>query len=132
MTDATPATPDAVRDEVAEGDVAQEDIAQNRATEDRPHWKRDIVVFLTSQTISLFGSMLVQYAIMWHLTLVTKSGVVLALAAVFGFLPQAIVSIFGGVWADRVNRKLLIIWADAAIAASTLALAIFMLSGVND
>ena len=132
MTDATPATPDAAQDEVSQDGVAEDDLAQNRATEDRPHWKRDIVVFLTSQTISLFGSMLVQYAIMWHLTLITKSGVVLALAAVFGFLPQAIVSIFGGVWADRVNRKLLIIWADASIAATTLALAIFMLSGVDD
>lgn len=122
MTDTVPATPD----------DAQNDLAENPAGEDRPHWKRDVIVFLTSQTVSLFGSMLVQYAIMWHLTLVTKSGVVLTLAAVFGFLPQALVSIFGGVWADRLNRKLLIIWADAAIAASTLALALFMLSGVTD
>ena len=38
------------------------------------------------------------------------------LAALFGFLPQAVVSIFGGVWADRHNRKYLIIVADAAIA----------------
>jgi DHA3 family macrolide efflux protein-like MFS transporter len=123
MTDATPATPD---------DAGAGDPDARATAETRPHWKRDIVVFLTSQTISLFGSMLVQYAIMWHLTLVTKSGVVLALAAVFGFLPQAIVSIFGGVWADRLNRKLLIIWADASIALTTLALALFMLSGIQD
>jgi DHA3 family macrolide efflux protein-like MFS transporter len=98
----------------------------------RPHWKRDISVFLTGQTVSLFGSMLVQYAVMWHLTLETKSGAVMALAAVFGFLPQAVVSIFGGVWADRMNRKLLIMGADAAIAVSTLALALLMLSGMQD
>lgn len=97
----------------------------------RPHWKRDVVVFLTGQTVSLFGSMLVQYAVMWHLTLTTKSGVVLALAALFGFLPQAIVSIFGGVWADRLNRKMLIIVADLTIAASTLTLALLMISGVD-
>lgn len=97
----------------------------------RPHWKRDVAVFLSGQTISLFGSMLVQYAVMWHLTLETKSGTVMALAALFGFLPQAIVSIFGGVWADRLNRKALIIGADAVIAASTLALALFMLGGVD-
>ena len=102
------------------------------AVELRPHWRRDIGVFLTGQTVSLFGSMLVQYAVIWYLTLETKSGVVLALAAVFGFLPQAIVSIFGGVWADRVNRKLLIIGADSAIAVSTLVLALLMLGGVTD
>lgn len=99
---------------------------------DRPRWRRDVTIFLSGQTVSLFGSMLVQYAVMWHLTLETKSGTVMALAAIFGFLPQAIVSIFGGVWADRLNRKYLIIGADAAIALSTLALALLMLGGLSD
>jgi DHA3 family macrolide efflux protein-like MFS transporter len=98
----------------------------------RPGWKRDVTLFLSGQTVSLFGSMLVQYAVMWHLTLTTKSGLVMALAALFGFLPQAIVSIFGGVWADRLNRKALIIGADATIAVSTLVLAILMLVGKAD
>jgi DHA3 family macrolide efflux protein-like MFS transporter len=69
---------------------------------------------------------------MWHLTLSTKSGLVLALAAVFGFLPQAIVSVFAGVWADRVNRKMMIIVSDSTIALATLGLALLMLSGVDD
>lgn len=95
-------------------------------------WKKKVAVFLVGQTVTTFGSMLVQYAILWHLTLTTKSGVVLALAAIFGFLPQAIVSIFAGVWADRVNRKVMIMIADASIALATLALAMLMLSGVDD
>jgi MFS transporter, DHA3 family, macrolide efflux protein len=95
-------------------------------------WKKRVAVFLVGQTVTTFGSMLVQYAIFWHLTLTTKSGLVLALAAVFGFLPQAIVSIFAGVWADRVNRKLMIMFSDAAIALATLGLALLMLSGVDD
>ena len=93
---------------------------------------KKVVIFLTGQTITTFGSFLVQYAIMWHLTLSTKSGLVLALAAVFGFLPQAIVSIFAGVWADRVNRKMMIIVSDSTIALATLGLALLMLSGVKD
>lgn len=100
--------------------------------EARPHWRRDVSIFLIGQTVTLFGSMLVQYAVMWHLTLETKSGSVMALAAIFGFLPQAVISIFGGVWADRMNRKYLIMGADAAIAASTLALALLMLGGMSD
>lgn len=95
-------------------------------------WRRNVALFLSGQTVSLFGSMLVQYAVMWHLTLETKSGVVMALAAVFGFLPQAIMSVFGGVWADRVNRKVLIILADATIALTTLALALLMMFGIYD
>jgi len=101
-------------------------------SESMPGWKARVTVFLVGQTITTFGSFLVQYAIMWHLTLTTKSGLVLALAAVFGFLPQAIVSIFAGVWADRVNRKMMIIVSDSVIALATLVLAIFMLSGVED
>jgi DHA3 family macrolide efflux protein-like MFS transporter len=100
--------------------------------DEMPGWKRRVTVFLVGQTITTFGSFLVQYAIMWHLTLTTKSGLVLALAAVFGFLPQAVVSIFAGVWADRVNRKMMIIVSDSVIALSTLILAMYMLSGVDD
>lgn len=98
----------------------------------RPGWKNRAVLFLTGQTVTMFGSFLVQYAIMWHLTLTTKSGVVLALAAVFGFLPQAVVSIFAGVWADRVNRKVMIMVSDSVIALATLGLAFLMLSGISD
>ena len=101
-------------------------------SEAMPGWKRKVAVFLVGQTITTFGSLLVQYALLWHLTLTTKSGVVLALAAIFGFLPQAVVSIFAGVWADRMNRKLMIILSDSTIALATLGLAFFMLSGVDD
>src|SRR5690606_31986650 len=87
-------------------------VSDETMTPPRAGWKRDTTVFLSGQTVSMFGSMLVQYAIMWHLTLETKSGVVLMASAIFGMLPQAIVSIFGGVWADRLNRKVLIIAAD--------------------
>ncbi len=35
-------------------------------------WKKNIILFLSSQTVSLFGSMLVQYAITWYITLETN------------------------------------------------------------
>ncbi len=94
-----------------------------------PHWRRHVVTFIGGQTVSLFGSMLVQYAVFWYLAIAFQSGVIMTLAAVFGFLPQAVVSVFAGVWADRTNRKWLIMGADAAIALSTLALALILLAG---
>jgi DHA3 family macrolide efflux protein-like MFS transporter len=99
------------------------------AASDPPRWLRNTILFLGGQTASLFGSMLVQYTVFWYLTITYQSGLIMALAAVFGFLPQAVVSIFGGVWADRHNRKFLIMGADAAIAATTLTLALIMLTG---
>lgn len=92
-------------------------------------WKKSIILFLGSQTISLFGSALVQYAIMWYITLNTQSGVMMTISIVCGFVPTFFLSPFAGVWADRYNRKLLIMLADALIAVSTLILAILFLMG---
>ncbi len=94
-------------------------------------WKRNIILFLSSQTLSLFGSMLVQYAIMWYITLTTESGVMMTISIVCGFLPAFFLSPFAGVWADRYNRKMLIIFADSMIAISTLILAILFFLGYD-
>lgn len=95
------------------------------------NWKKDIVLFILGQTLSLFGSSLVQYAIMWHITLDTQSGTMMTIFIIFGFLPTLFLSPFSGVWADRYNRKKIIILADGFIAAATLILAILFLNGYN-
>jgi DHA3 family macrolide efflux protein-like MFS transporter len=122
-----------VTDDAAEQstDAADAGSAGLDATPDPPRWLRKVILFLSGQTVSLLGSMLVQYAVFWYLTIEYRSGVIMMLAALFGFLPQAVISIFGGVWADRHNRKYLIMAADAGIAASTLALALIMLNGYD-
>jgi DHA3 family macrolide efflux protein-like MFS transporter len=94
-------------------------------------WKKNVVLFLASQTVSLFGSSLVQYAIMWYLTLTTQSGVVMTASVICGFLPTFFLSPFAGVWADRYNRKALIMISDAFIAVSTLAVAILFFMGYD-
>lgn len=93
------------------------------------NWKKNIVLFLSSQSISLFGSMLVQYAITWFITLKTQSGVMITISIICGFLPTFFLSPFAGVWADRYNRKVLIILADSMIAVATLILALLFLTG---
>jgi len=96
---------------------------------EKENWKRNIIFFLGSQTISLFGSSLVQYAILWYITLNTQSGAMMTIYILCGFLPTFLLSPFAGVWADRYNRKMLIIWSDAIIALVTLILAIAFLTG---
>ena len=74
---------------------------------------KKVILFLISQSVTLFGSTLVQMAVVWYATLLTSSGVWVAAFSV---------SFWGGVWADRFPRKWLIAGADAAIAAVTMAM----------
>jgi DHA3 family macrolide efflux protein-like MFS transporter len=92
-------------------------------------WKRQTALFLTSQTLSLFGSLLVQYALFWHVTLTTKSGWMMTVYIICGFVPAFLMAPFAGVWADRMDRKRLIVLSDGSIALATLALALVFMAG---
>lgn len=100
--------------------------------ETKQQWKRNIILFLSSQTISLFGSSLVQYAIFWYITLSMNSGIMMTVYIICGFIPTFILSPIAGVWADRYNRKLLIMLSDGMIATATLILAIVFLMGYDE
>ncbi len=93
------------------------------------NWKRTTAGFLAGQGISLFGSQIVQMAMIWHMTLETSSGIWITALTLAAFLPQMIISLLGGVWADRYNRKKLIIISDTIIAITTLLLACYLLAG---
>lgn len=93
------------------------------------NWKNQTGVFLTAQTISLFGSSIVQYAIIWYITLSTSSGRMLTLSTICGFLPQIIISLFAGVFIDQYDRKKIVMLSDSIIAVSTLVLALSFLAG---
>jgi DHA3 family macrolide efflux protein-like MFS transporter len=95
----------------------------------KQNWKKNTILFLTSQNISLLGSMLVQYAITWYITLKTQSGIMMTISIICGFLPTFFISPFAGVWADRYDRKLLIILLDSLIAVSTFIMAILFIMG---
>ncbi len=92
-------------------------------------WKKNIVLFLSSQSISLLGSSLVQFAISWHITLETQSGLMMTLSIICGFLPVFLVSPLAGVWADRYEKRVLIAVSDGFIALTTLALAVLFFMG---
>ena len=86
------------------------------------NWKQKAIMFLVSQAVTLFGSTLVQMAIIWYVTLNTGEGVWISTFTIASYLPQFLISFIGGVWADRYSKKVLIIGADACIAIITLAM----------
>ncbi|SMP43617.1 MFS transporter, DHA3 family, macrolide efflux protein [Sphaerochaeta associata] len=89
-------------------------------------WKTKTILFLASQGITLFGSSIVQFALVWYITLQSSSGVWVSALTLCAFVPQFLVSFVSGALSDRCNKKYLIIASDAVIAAATLALVLLV------
>lgn len=88
------------------------------------NWSPRFFTLWTGQALSLLGSQLVQFAIIWYLTQKTNSATTLAIASLMGLLPQVLLSPFIGTWVDRGNRRLILIFADTTVAIASLILAI--------
>ena len=54
------------------------------------NWKQDFYTIWAGQAVSLITSGVLQMAIIWHLTNTTGSAMVLSMATLVGFLPQAV------------------------------------------
>jgi DHA3 family macrolide efflux protein-like MFS transporter len=92
-------------------------------------WARRFFTIWTGQAFSLFGSSLVQFALVWWLTVSTGSATVLATATLFAVLPEIFMGPFAGALVDRWNRRVVMIVADGAIALATIGLVILFASG---
>jgi len=85
-------------------------------------WKRPFFTLWVGQAFSLFGSQLVQFALVWWLTRTTGSAEVLATASLVALLPNVLLSPVAGTLIDRWNRRTVMLVADSGIALATLGL----------
>lgn len=92
-------------------------------------WQRDFYAIWFGQVISLITSSIVQYAVIWELTVRTKSAAILSLASLVGFLPVALFSPFIGGIVDRFDRKKIMVFSDTAIAMVAVVLVLLGLNG---
>ncbi|MGB2909935.1 MAG: MFS transporter [Anaerolineales bacterium] len=91
--------------------------------DDKP-WKAPFFTIWGGQALSILGSQLVQFALIWHLTVTTGSATVLAIAALVGMLPQVILGPLIGTLVDRWNRRWIMLLADSIITLATIILAV--------
>lgn len=82
-------------------------------------WAGPFFTIWIGQAFSLFGSSIVQFALVWWLTQETGSATVLATSTLVALLPQILLGPFAGALVDRWNRRLIMIVADAVIALAT-------------
>src|SRR5262245_24052905 len=79
-------------------------------------WTVHFFAFWTTQALSLLGSGLASFAVIWWLTRTTQSASVLALAALAGLLPGLVIGPFAGALVDRWSRRWVLIISDGASA----------------
>lgn len=94
------------------------------------NWKPRFFIVWSGQAVSLVGSGLVQFALVWWLTLTTGSAAVLAGATLAAILPEVFLGPFAGALVDRFNRKVVMVVADSSIAAATVILVLLFASGL--
>jgi len=90
---------------------------------------RSFLVIFSGQAFSLFGSRLVQFALVWWITETTGKASTLALASIVAMLPQVLVGPFAGALVDRWNRKKVMMISDSSIALVVVGLAFLYSSG---
>ena len=93
------------------------------------NWFARFFTIWTGQALSLFGSALVQFALVWWLTQKTGSATTLTTAFLIAMLPQIVLGPFAGALVDRWNRRIIMISADATIALFSLLLAWLFATG---
>ncbi|MFV0255052.1 MAG: MFS transporter [Erysipelotrichaceae bacterium] len=94
-------------------------------------WQKNFIIIFTGQVFSVLGSAAVQFSIVWWLTIKTESAIVLSIATIVAMLPQLVFGPFIGVIVDRINRKKIIIVADALVAISSVILGLVFLYNAN-
>ncbi len=91
-------------------------------------WRLRFFTVWLGQSLSLIGSALTNFVLMWWITQTTNSASALALAGMMAMLPQALLGPIGGVIADRLNRRKVMIVADF-VTALCMAILIALFAG---
>lgn len=84
----------------------------------------------STQSISLLGSQIVQFSLVWWLTQSSGSASVLAFASIMVLLPQVVFSPIAGALVDRWNRRIVMMATDTVIASMVVVLAALYALGI--
>lgn len=96
---------------------------------DSERWQIRFFTIWGAQALSMFGTALVQFAVIWWLTQTTGSATTLALSSFAALLPNVLLGPLAGALVDRWSRRVIMIVADAVAALGVLALAALFATG---
>src|ERR1700752_83971 len=92
---------------------------------------RDFRLLWLGQIVSVTGSQMQLVAINWHVYVLTKSALALGLVGLFRGEPVILCSLAGGVVADAVDRKRLMMVTQSVMLVSAGLLTVTTLAGIQ-
>ncbi|HET7114811.1 MAG TPA: MFS transporter [Pyrinomonadaceae bacterium] len=92
---------------------------------------RDFRLLWLGQIVSVTGSQMQFVAINWHVYLLTKSALALGLVGLFRGVPIIVCSLAGGVVADALNRRKLMVATQTVMLISAALLTAFTIAGLE-
>lgn len=90
-------------------------------------FSRDFILVVVGQIISLFGNAIIRFALPLYLLNQTGSSALYGMVTACAFLPMILVSPLGGILADRINKRNIMVFLDFFTAG--LILTFSLLSG---
>ena len=87
-------------------------------------------LFFFGQGISVIGSWMTRLATSWLVYRMTESALLLGVVAFAGQIVAFALGPFAGVWVERLDRRKLLVWTQAAAAVQSLAMAALTLAHV--
>ena len=91
---------------------------------------RNFKLYFFGQTISVMGNWMTRLATTWLVYHLTHSVLLLGVVSFAGQIVSFLLGPFAGVWVERLPRRQLLVWTQAAGAIQSLALAALTLAGV--
>ncbi|MBQ3301558.1 MAG: MFS transporter [Eggerthellaceae bacterium] len=92
-------------------------------------WLAPVAIIWVAYAITCFVAIATVFSMGWHVTSTTGDPMAIAAVTVCGVLPQGLLAPFGGVVADRFNRKSILLACYAVIVVAALATAGIILVG---
>jgi MFS family permease len=92
---------------------------------------RDFRLLWLGQMVSVTGSQMQLVAVNWHVWILTKSALALGMVGLFRAVPIILCSLLGGVFADAVDRKRLMIVTQSTMMASAACLTLVTFANLD-
>jgi MFS family permease len=91
---------------------------------------RPYAMIWIGQTISNIGDWIFNIALAWQVLLMTHSGTAMGIVLISTMTPRLVFILIGGVTADRLPRRLIILWSDGGRGLIVLLISILGFTGL--